>query len=375
LAPDIITLRWPCYQKPVRDPYDILGVGRGATDGEIKAAFRKLAARHHPDKNPHDPAAPDRFKEVNAAHQILSDPDKRAAFDRFGEAAFRPGGGPAGVDFAGMDGLFEDILGAFGLRGAERGTIKKTLEVSFEESARGGTKELVFDRLESCPPCGGRGAAPGAKVDTCSACGGRGRVRFQQAFLPIAVERPCSRCRGVGSIPSVRCPRCDGAGVAKREHRVKVEVPAGVEPGSSKTLSGEGSRLRPDRPPGDLEVVIDVAPHPFFRRSGDDVLATVPITFTQAALGGEIEVPTLDGKVKLKVPPSSQPGAVLRIKGRGFPRRLRPGSGDQLVEVTVEVPERLSDRAKTLLEALGQELGEDVQPQRRSFLEKLRGLF
>jgi molecular chaperone DnaJ len=156
---------------------------------------------------------------------------------------------------------------------------------------------------------------------------------------------------------------------------VKVDVPAGVEPGSQKTLPGEGSRLRPDRPPGDLELVIDVAPHPFFRRSGDDVLATVPITFTQAALGGEVEVPTLDGKVKLRIPASSQPGAVLRIKGRGFPRRLRPGSGDQLVEISVEVPERLSDRAKTLLEALGQELGEDVQPQRRSFLEKLRGLF
>jgi molecular chaperone DnaJ len=359
----------------VRDPYDILGVGRGATDTEIKTAFRKLAAQHHPDKNPHDPEAPNRFKEVNAAHQILSDPDKRAAFDRFGEAAFRPGGGPGGVDIAGMDGLFEDILGAFGLRGTERGAVKKTLEVTFEESARGTTKELVFDRLESCKPCNGRGAAPGARVDTCSACGGRGRVRFQQAFLPIAVERPCSRCRGIGSIPSERCSTCDGVGVAKREHRVKVDVPAGVEPGSQKTLPGEGSRLRPDRPPGDLELVIDVAPHPFFRRSGDDVLATVPITFTQAALGGEVEVPTLDGKVKLRIPASSQPGAVLRIKGRGFPRRLRPGSGDQLVEISVEVPERLSDRAKTLLEALGQELGEDVQPQRRSFLEKLRGLF
>jgi molecular chaperone DnaJ len=359
----------------VRDPYDILGVGRGATDTEIKAAFRRLAAQHHPDKNPNDPEAPNRFKEVNAAHQILSDPDKRAAFDRFGEAAFRPGGGPGNVDFSGIDGLFEDILGAFGLRGTERGTVKKTLEVTFEESARGTTKELVFDRLESCDRCRGRGAAPGARVDTCSACGGRGRVRFQQAFLPIGVERPCSRCRGIGSIPSERCPHCDGAGVAKKEHRVKVDVPSGVEPGSSKTLPGEGSRLRPDRPPGDLELVIDVAPHPFFRRSGDDVLATVPITFTQAALGGEVEVPTLDGKVKLRIPPSSQPGAVLRIRGKGFPRRLRPGSGDQLVEIAVEVPERLTDRAKTLLEALGQELGEDVQPQRRSFLEKLRGLF
>jgi molecular chaperone DnaJ len=359
----------------VRDPYEVLGLGRSATDNEIKAAFRRLAALHHPDRNPDDPESPERFKELNAAHQILSDPDKRAAYDRFGAAAFRPGGGGAAVDFGGIDGLFEDILGAFGLRGAERGTIKKTIEISFEESARGATKALKYERLESCSACSGRGNAPGARVDTCSACAGRGRVRFQQAFLPIAVERPCSRCRGSGSIPSVRCPRCDGAGVARVEHSVSVEIPPGVEPGSTKTIPGEGNRMRPDRPAGDLELVIDVAPHPFFRRSGDDVVATIPLTFTQAALGGEVEVPTLDGKVKLRIPPSSQPGAVLRIKGRGFPRRLRPGSGDQLVEITVEVPERLSDRAKALLEELGHELGEDVQPQRRSFLEKLRSLF
>jgi len=350
-------------------------VGRSATEGDIKAAFRRLASQHHPDKNPGDPQSVDRFKELNAAHQILSDPDKRAAYDRFGDAAFRPGGGAGAVDFSGIDGLFEDILGAFGLRGAERGTVKKTLEVTFEESARGAKKELRYERLEACTACRGRGAAPGARVDTCSACAGRGRVRFQQAFLPIGVERPCSRCRGNGSIPSTPCPRCDGAGVARVEHKVLVDVPAGVEPGSTKSIAGEGNRMRPDRPPGDLELVIDVAEHPFFRRSGDDVVATVPITFTQAALGGEIDVPTLDGKVKLRVPPASQPGTVLRIRGRGFPRRLRPGSGDQLVEVAVEVPERLTDRAKSLLEELGQELGEDEQPQRRSFLEKLRALF
>ncbi len=358
----------------MRDPYEILGVGRGATEIEIKTAFRRLAVQHHPDRNPDDPAAPDRFKEINAAHQILSDPDKRAAYDRFGEAAFRPGGA-AHVDFGGIDGLFEDILGAFGLRGADRGTVKKMLEISFEESARGAKKEIRFERLETCDECRGRGAAKGARVETCSACGGRGRVRYQQAFLPIGVERPCSRCHGIGSIPSERCPRCDGAGVTRKEHVVTVEIPAGVEPGSSKVLSGEGNRLRPDKTPGDLELVIDVSPHPFFRRSGDDVVSTVPITFTQAALGGELEVPTLDGKLKLRVPPASQPGTVLRVRGRGFPRRLRPGSGDQLVEVVVEVPERLSERAKSLLEELGHELGEDVQPQQRSFLEKLRDLF
>lgn len=361
----------------MRDPYEILGVGRSASENEIKAAFRRLAIQHHPDRNQDDPEAQNRFKEINAAHQILSDPQKRAAYDRYGEAAFRPGGG-GGVDFAdfgGLDSIFSDLLGAFGLRNSEGGQIKKTLELTFEESARGAKKELSYERVDVCGDCQGRGAAPGARVDTCTACGGRGRVRYQQAFLPIALERPCSSCRGTGSIPSARCRRCDGAGVAQTSRTISIDVPAGIEPGSTRTLTGEGHRLKPHQPPGDLEVLIDVAPHPFFRRSGDDVLCRVPVTFTQAALGGEILVPTLNGKVKLRVPASSQPGAVLRIRGQGFPHRLRSGSGDQLVEIAVEVPERLTDRAKTLLRELGDELGEEVQPERRSFLEKLKELF
>lgn len=361
----------------MRDPYEILGVGRSATESEIKAAFRRLAAQHHPDRNRDDPEAQVRFKEVNAAHQILSDPEKRAAYDRYGEAAFRPGGG-GGVDFGdfgGFDSIFSDLLGAFGLRTGEGGHVKKTLELTFEESARGAKKEISYERIDICGGCQGRGAAPGARVDTCSACGGRGRVRYQQAFFPITLERPCSSCRGTGSIPSARCPRCEGAGVARGERTLSIDVPAGIEPGSSRTLHGEGHRLKPHQPPGDLELLIDVAPHPFFRRSGDDVLCRVPVTFTQAALGGEVLVPTLNGKVKLKVPASSQPGAVLRIRGQGFPHRLRSGAGDQLVEIAVEVPERLTDRAKSLLQELGDELGEEVQPERRSFLEKLKELF
>jgi len=361
----------------VRDPYEILGVGRSATESEIKAAFRRLAALHHPDRNRDDPEAQVRFKEVNAAHQILSDPEKRAAYDRYGEAAFRPSGA-GGIDFGdfgGFDSIFSDLLGAFGLRTGEGGHVKKTLEITFEESARGAKKEISYERIDICGGCQGRGAAPGARVDTCSACGGRGRVRYQQAFLPIALERPCSSCRGTGSIPSARCPKCDGAGVARGERTLGIDIPAGIEPGSSRTLNGEGHRLKPHQPAGDLELLIDVAPHPFFRRSGDDVLCRVPVTFTQAALGGEVLVPTLNGKVKLKVPASSQPGAVLRIRGHGFPHRLRSGAGDQLVEIAVEVPERLSDRAKSLLQELGDELGAEVQPERRSFLEKLKELF
>ncbi len=362
----------------MRDPYEILGVGRSATESEIKLAFRKLAILHHPDRNQDAPEAQTRFKEINAAYQILSDPQKRAAYDRFGEAAFRPGGAGGGSDFGdfgGLDSIFSDLLGAFGLRTGEGGHVKKTLELTFEESARGAKKELVYERIDVCGDCHGRGAAPGARVDTCSACGWRGRVRYQQAFLPIALERPCTTCRGTGSIPSARCSRCDGAGVATSSRTITIDVPAGIEPGSSRTLNGEGHRLKPHQPPGDLELLIDVAPHPFFRRSGDDVLCRVPVTFTQAALGGEVVVPTLSGKVKLKIPASSQPGAVLRIRGQGFPHRLRSGAGDQLVEIAVEVPEQLSDRAKTLLRELGDELGQDAPAERRTLLEKLKELF
>ena len=233
----------------MRDPYEILGVGRHATEADIKAAFRRLAIQHHPDKNPGDPEAQVRFKEINAAHQILSDPEKRAAYDRYGEAAFRPGGA-GGVDFGdfgGLDSIFGDLLGAFGLRTSESGNVKKTLELTFEESARGAKKSLSYERIDICGDCRGRGAAPGARVDACSACGGRGRVRYQQAFLPIALERPCSTCRGTGSIPSARCTRCSGAGVARSERTLEIEVPAGIEPGSSRTLAAEGHRLKPQQ--------------------------------------------------------------------------------------------------------------------------------
>ena len=361
----------------MRDPYEVLGVDRRATEAEIKAAFRRRAMETHPDKNPGDPDAQTRFKEVNAANQVLSDPEKRAAYDRFGAAAFRPGGRPSVdfSDFGGLDEIFGDILGAFGLRGGDRGTIKKTVEVSFEESATGCEREIRYERLDGCDDCSGRGAAPGARVESCSACGGRGKVRFQQALFPIAVERPCSRCRGTGAVPTIACPRCNGAGVARVERTLKVEIPGGIENGSTRSVTGGGHRLGPHRPAGDLELLVHVGSHPFFRREGDDVVSNVPVTLTQAALGGEVDVPTLDGKVKLKVPPSTQPGATLRLRGRGFPRRLRGGRGDHLVEVNVEVPDRLSPRAKELLEELGRELGEDVQPQRRSFLEKLKQLF
>ncbi len=361
----------------MRDPYDVLGVGRNASDAEIRAAFRRKAAQHHPDRNPGDHAAQERFKELNQAHQVLSDPQKRAAWDRFGEAAFRPGGVGPGVGFAdiGLDGIFGDILGAFGFRGGDRGTVKKKVRLSFEDAAEGCDTKVTYDHMDSCDACRGSGAEPGTSVESCGACGGRGRVRFQQGILPIAVERPCSRCRGVGRIPSTPCARCSGSGLVQVTRTRVVEIPAGIESGASRVVEGAGHRTRPDRPPGDLELVVEVEPHPFFKRAGDDVVCHVPITFAQAALGGEVEVPTLTGKVRLRVPPATQPGSVLRIRGKGLPHRLRGGRGDQLVEVSVEIPTGLSERATELIEELAGELGEDVQPQQKTFVEKLKSLF
>jgi molecular chaperone DnaJ len=362
----------------VRDPYQVLGVGRKATEAEIKSAFRRLAARFHPDKNPGDPNGDQQFKDINQAYQILSDPDKRAAWDRYGEAAFRAGGAGPGVSFVdlgGLDGIFGDILGAFGIRNAERGTVRKKVALSFEEAARGCEKEIQYEAVDLCDDCRGSGAAPGTQTTTCMACNGRGKVRFQQAMLPLAVERPCSRCRGTGQIPSTPCPRCTGAGLQKKSRVAEVNIPAGIEDGSSRIVSGAGNRSRPDRAAGDLEVVVEVREHPFFRREGDDVVCGVPISFVQASIGGEVEVPTLDGKVKLRIPPATQPGNVLRIKGKGIQHKIRGGRGDQLIEVQVEVPTQLSPRAKELIQELGHVLGEDVQPQQKTFGEKLKSLF
>jgi molecular chaperone DnaJ len=366
----------------VQDPYDVLGLDRGCSVDEVKSAFRKLAQRFHPDKNPGDDQAQQKFKEINAAYQILSDPEKRAMFDRFGSGGLGGGDGVgAGFDFVdlgnlNMDGIFGDLLRGFGIRtGGDRGELKKEIVVSFEEAAFGTEKELTYERTEACKECHGSGSEEGHPREMCPACMGRGRVRFQQGILPVAIERTCSRCHGTGKLVTHPCATCRGAGILSVSRTVTVSIPPGVEHGSTRTVEGGGNVSRADRAPGDLELVVSVAPHPFFKRVGDDVVCTAPISFVQATLGGEVEVPTLEGKGKLKVPAGTQPGSVLRIKGKGIPRRTRSGRGDQLVEVTVEVPTALTARQRELMEALAKELGDEVQPQQKTFVEKLKDFF
>jgi molecular chaperone DnaJ len=362
----------------VRDPYEVLGVSRGATEQDIRGAFRRLAAAHHPDRNPGDPDAHARFTELNTAYQILNDVQRRAAYDRFGPAAFdRANGMPDFSDLGslGLDGIFGDLLGAIGIKTGDRGDLRQKLTITFEESVLGTSKEITYQRLDSCGRCSGFGGEPRSRVETCRACGGRGRVRFQQGVLPIAIERPCSACKGRGTIPADACIECAGRGLVAVSRTLEVTIPAGIEHGATRLIEGGGNHTRPDKPAGDLEILVQVHPHPFFRREGDDIVCAVPITFSVAALGGEIDVPSLAGKLKVRVPQGTQPGSVLRMKGKGAPHRFRSGRGDQLVEVSLEVPTLLSHRARVLIEQLGEEMGEHVQPQQRTFVEKLRSLF
>jgi molecular chaperone DnaJ len=371
----------------VRNPYDVLGVPRDASPDDLKAAFRRLAARHHPDRNPGDADAHQRFKDINAAYQLLSDPQKRAMFDRFGTAdgPFGRGGGAAGTapfDFSTfsqglpLDGLFGDLLERLGLKQSDRGDLRRELWVTLEEAAFGAEKELAYERVEVCGDCKGGGSRDGAPSPVCPQCGGRGRVRASQGLLPLVVERECARCQGRGRLVVDPCGTCRGAGLVAKERTIVVTVPPGVDDNTARLVERGGNVPRADRGPGDLELVLRVKPHQVFKRAGDDVVCGVTVTFAQACLGAEVGVPTLDGKGKLRVPAATQPGSVLRIKGKGMPRRVVGGRGDQLVEVRVEVPQALSPRGRQLVEELAEELGEAVQqPQPKTFVDKLKDLF
>jgi molecular chaperone DnaJ len=342
-----------------RDYYDVLGIGRNATDEEIRRVFRKLAFKYHPDHN-HGDGAEEQFKEINEAYQVLSDPDKRAAYDRFGHEGAEGffGRGFEGFGFGGLGDIFETFFGGAttASRHAPRqGTdLRYQTTITFEEAAFGCEKEINISRTENCTLCHGVGSKPGSQPSQCPNCNGSGQVRrtHHTLFGRFVNTSTCSRCNGEGRIITEPCPRCRGTGKEKQQRDIPIKIPAGVDDGSQLRLSGEGDTGTRGGPPGDLYIILAVQEHEFFIRDGDDILYELPINFAQAALGTEVEVPTLDGKSKLKIPPGSQTGTVFQLKGKGIPHLHRHGRGDQLVTLFAATPESLTNEQRQLLRKL-----------------------
>ncbi len=379
-----------------RDYYEVLGVSKTATQDELKKAYRKLARKYHPDLNKDNEEAAEKFKECNEAYSVLSDDQKRAQYDQFGHAAFENGGMGGGGGFggaggfggfggSGMEDIFDMFFGGQGGRGGSRAKsgpqrgadLRFDLEISFEEAAFGLEKEINLYRDETCDHCHGNGAEPGSKVETCPECNGSGYVRFTQntMFGQMVNERPCSRCKGEGKIISEPCKECRGKGTVKRNKKLKVKIPAGVDNGSRLRVSGEGEAGAKGGPSGDLYVYLYVKPHKFFERDGTTVLCEVPINIVQATLGADIKVPTLDGQVTMKVPEGTQPGKVLRIKGKGIPSLRGGGRGDQLVRIKVVVPTKLSDKQKDALRKFADISKDNINPEEKSFMDKVKDFF
>lgn len=355
-----------------RDYYETLGVARGASDVEIKAAYRKLAMRHHPDRNPGDRAAEDKFKEVSGAYAVLSDPDKRLRYDRFGapddEASPFSDGDPVARATEFFEAVFGDLFGVGRRRGVAGRDLRYTLEIDFGEAALGCEKTIRFDRAEDCAACRGTGAEGGAAgLERCARCDGQGTVRGRSGFLPT--RRDCQACGGAGEVPRVRCKTCDGAGLCDKEREYLVRVPPGASDGSTQRVEGEGSPGRRGGPAGDLFVLVRVRPHPLWSRDGDVVVCEVPVSFAEAALGAEIEVPLPDGVVRMKVPPGSQSGAVFRLRGHGLPRAGGGPRADAHVRLAVETPATLPDDARKALADLAAALPDDALPRRRALRE------
>lgn len=365
-----------------KDYYEVLGVNRNASEEDIKKAYRKLALQHHPDRNPGDKQAEEKFKEVSEAYQVLSDGQKRAQYDQFGHAAFGDGGPFAGgFDFtAGFEDIFGDIFGEFfgagtgRRRGRGRGEdLRYNLTLSFEEAVSGVEKKIKIPRHGPCETCRGAGAKPGTAPQTCPTCRGRGQVSFQQGFF--SVSRTCNQCQGQGTLIKDPCATCGGTGRVRKLHTLSVKIPAGVDTGSRLKLRGEGETGPAGGASGDLYVVIQVEQHPIFIRDNLDIICEVPISFVQAALGAEIDVPTLDGKVKMKIPAATQSGKVFRMKGKGIKDVQGYHQGDQHVRITVETPTHLTSRQKELLKEFAALAGEEVSPLAKGFLDKMKELF
>ncbi len=361
-----------------RDYYEVLGVAKTASDDELKKAYRKLAKQYHPDMNPGDKGAEAKFKEINEAYEVLSDKDKRAKYDQFGHAGVDPnfgGGGFGGYgdfgDFGdfGFGDILGDLLGGgFGGRSANRSgpqrgeSLRAGVTISFEEAAFGCEKEISLTRLESCESCHGSGCAPGTTAEVCPDCRGSGTVRVQQRMggMAFTSSAPCSRCRGTGKIIHQPCKSCGGGGNVRKQRKISVSIPQGINDKQAVSLRGQGNAGANNGPAGDLIVEVRVKPHPYFQREGTSVLYECPVSFYQAAMGAELEIPTIDGKVKYTLPAGTQPGATFRLRGKGIPELRGRGRGDQYVTVQVRVPTSLTNQQRDALQAFAEAMGESA---------------
>ena len=372
-----------------RDYYEVLGVERDATEEDIKRAYRKLAVKFHPDKNPGDHAAEERFKELGEAYEALSDSQKRAAYDRYGHAAFQQGGGPGGGfhdpfdlfrevfgNAGGAGGIFEHFFGGVQTDGSgrQRGSdLRYDMQISLEEAATGCEKEIEIRKLDVCDTCEGSGAQKGSHAVTCTVCRGRGQVVTSRGFFQVA--QTCPNCQGTGRVIEKPCRTCQGDGRLERTSRVKLKVPPGIDEAARLRSVGGGEAGLRNGSPGDLYVVIHIKEHPIFQRDGMDLHCEMPIPFSIAALGGEVRVPTLVGAVNLKIPSGTQSGSVFRVRGQGMPALHSASRGDILSRVQVEVPTRLNGEQRKALEHFAQLCGEENTPLQKSFTERLRDLF
>jgi molecular chaperone DnaJ len=370
------------------DYYEVLGVSRDATDQELKSAYRKQALKYHPDRNPGDQTAEEKFKEASEAYQVLSDADKRAVYDRYGHAGLGSQGFGAGP-FAGsvdLGDIFGDLFGEmFSMGGMPRGgtvrgprqqrgdDLRFDLTIDFEDAIFGTETEVKIRRLETCKECKGRGSSSGRGPSVCAQCQGRGQLRYQQGFFSVA--RTCGACGGTGTVIGDPCPACRGEGRAAAEIKLKVKVPPGVEEGTRIRYAGEGDTGRLGGPKGDLYVILTIRPHDFFERHGYDLHCVIPISFPQAALGADFEIPGIDGPVSIKIPEGTQSGRELRIRGRGVPHLNEKGNGDLVVKVMVQIPRKLSRAQRDLVTKLAEQLTVDNNPTAPGLIEKMKDLF
>jgi molecular chaperone DnaJ len=370
-----------------RDYYEVLGVTREASSEEIKRSYRKLAVKFHPDKNPDDASAEEQFKEISEAYDVLMDEDKRAAYDRFGHGAFAQGGGFRGGGFhdpfdifrevfGGGGGIFETFFGGGANRGEDRqrgSDLRYDMEITLEEAAFGAEKEIEIRKLDTCDKCAGTGAEPGSRTITCPSCGGRGQVISSRGFFQVS--QTCPRCRGAGKIIDKPCRACDGEGRVEKSSRVKLKIPAGISTGSRLRSSRNGEAGIRGGPQGDLYVVIHVQEHSVFQRDEDNLYCEVPIPFTMAALGGDVDVPTLEGKANVRVPAGTQSGQMFRLRGKGVINVNGRDRGDLMARLIVEVPTRLNGEQRQKLEEFALLCGEENTPIRKSFFERAKEFF